>query len=78
MRAWSTIPTHIAIIEILSKKGALTDTELYKEVKKVISDLSFRELNRAMLRLEVAGFIKVSRLMKEKRRVELKEAGSVR
>jgi len=78
MRALSTIPIHIAVIEILSKKGALNDTELYKEVKKAINDLSFRELNRTMLKLEVAGFIKVSRLMKEKRRVELKEAGSLR
>jgi hypothetical protein len=59
-------------MEILSKKGTLNDSELHKEVKKTINDFSFRELNNVMLKLETGGFIKVSRLMKGKRSVEIK------
>jgi hypothetical protein len=72
IKVWTPIPAHITVMEILSKKGALNDSELYKEVKKTIGDFSFRELNNVMLKLETKGFIKVSRLMKGKRRVEIK------
>jgi Fe2+ or Zn2+ uptake regulation protein len=72
IKIWTPIPAHITVMEILSKKGALNDSELYKEVKKTIGDFSFRELNNVMLKLETKGFIKVSRLMKGKRRVEIK------
>lgn len=72
IKVWTPIPAHITVMEILSKKGALDDSELYKEVKKTIGDFSFRELNNVMLKLETEGFIKVSRLMKGKRRVEIK------
>jgi hypothetical protein len=72
IKIWTPIPAHITVMEILSKKGALNDSELYKEVKKTIGDFSFRELNNVMLKLETKGFIKVSRLMKGKRSVEIK------
>ena len=72
-KVWKPIPAHITVIEILLKKGALNDNELYKEAKKKISDLSFRELNSVLLKLEIGGFIRVSRLMKGKRRVEIKD-----
>jgi len=72
IKVWMPIPAHITVMEILSKKGALNDSELYKEVKKTIGDFSFRELNNVMLKLETKGFIKVSRLMKGKRSVEIK------
>jgi len=40
-------------------------------LKDSYGDLSFRELNKALLRLEVQGLVRVTRLMKGKRRVEL-------
>ncbi|MEM4246380.1 MAG: hypothetical protein QW390_03690 [Candidatus Bathyarchaeia archaeon] len=58
-------------MEILQKKGPLTDVELLKEVNDAIDGLSFRELNNLLLRLEVMGVVRVTRLMKGKRRVEL-------
>jgi len=51
----------------------LTDDELLKEVKAGKEDMSFRELNEILMKLEVNGTIRVSRQMKGKRRVELVE-----
>jgi Fe2+ or Zn2+ uptake regulation protein len=62
---------NLAVVETLQKKGAMTDIELLSEMKESYGDLSFRELNRTLLKLEVEGVIRVSRLMKGKRRVEL-------
>ena len=68
---WNPVPPHIAVVEILQKKGPLSDVELLKEVNDVIDEFSFRELNNLLLKLEVMGVVRVSRLMKGKRRVEL-------
>ncbi len=40
-------------------------------MKDSYGDISFRELNKAILKLEVTGIVNVSRLMKGKRQVEL-------
>jgi hypothetical protein len=64
---------NLAVFETLQKKGAIPDTELLSELKDSYGDLSFRELNRVLLKLEVTGIVRVSRLMKGKRRVELVE-----
>ena len=65
------MPPQLAIVEVLEKKGATTDTELLKEVEDAYGEMSFRELNGLLLKLEVTGVVRVSRLMKGKRRVEL-------
>lgn len=49
----------------------MTDDELLKEMKNGKEDISFRELNSILLKLEVNGLVHVSRQMKGKRRVEL-------
>ena len=61
----------LAIIEILEKKGSMSDVDLQKEVKTNFGEVSFRELNRELMKLELAGVLWVSRLMKGKRLVEL-------
>ena len=61
----------LVIVETLTRKGAMTDVELQKELKDDFGDVSFRELNRDLMKLEVQGLIRVSRLMKGKRQVEL-------
>lgn len=70
---WSVLPLHTRIIEIQQKKrGTLTDSELYQALSKSYGDLSFRELNKTLMKLELHGIIHVFRLTKNKRRVELK------
>jgi len=45
--------------------------DLLDEMKEIYGDISFRELNKTLMRLEVTGSIRVTRLMKGKRQVEL-------
>ena len=61
----------LAIVEILEKKGSMSDVDLEKEVKSNFGEITFRELNRELMKLELAGVLWVSRLMKGKRLVEL-------
>lgn len=59
------------VVELLQRKGATTDTELYNMVKEIHGDLGFNVLNKELMRLEIKGVIKVSALARGKRRVEL-------
>ncbi len=59
------------IVEVLEKKGPLTDIDLLKELKSSFGEVSFRELNTNLMRLEIRGVLRVFRLMKGKRQVEL-------
>ncbi len=49
----------------------MSDVDLQKEVKSNFGEVSFRELNRELMKLELGGVLWVSRLMKGKRLVEL-------
>jgi hypothetical protein len=62
----------LTIVEILEKKGSMSDVDLEKEVKSNFGEVSFRELNRELMKLELAGVLWVSRLMRGKRLVELR------
>ncbi len=70
-KVWSPRPMSLSIVEILEKKGPMTDIELMKELKSNFGEVSFRELNTGLMKLEMAGVLWVSRLMKGKRQVEL-------
>ena len=70
-KVWSPRPMSLAIVEVLEKKGPVTDIDLQKELKSNFGEVSFRELNRELMKLELAGVLRVSRLMKGKRQVEL-------
>jgi Fe2+ or Zn2+ uptake regulation protein len=71
-KVWSSTPLPLFIVETLEKKKSMIDKdELLKEIKEKYGEVSFRELNNALLKLEILGVIRVSRLMKGKRIVEL-------
>lgn len=70
-KVWGPRPLNLAVVEALQRKGPITDEDLLDEVKESYGELSFRELNSALLRLELNGILRVTRLMKGKRRVEL-------
>jgi hypothetical protein len=59
------------ILEVLEKKGSISDVDLQKELKSNFGEVNFRELNRELMKLEMAGMVWVSRLSKGKRLVEL-------
>ena len=66
------------VLEVVERKGPLTDDELLRELRNEKEDLSFRELNRILLRLEINGLVRVSRQMKGKRRIEIAEGRNIR
>ena len=70
-KIWSPRPMSLAIVEFLGKKGSVTDIDLQKELNSNFGEASFRELNRELMKLELAGILWVSRLTKGKRLVEL-------
>ena len=70
-KVWSPRPNSLAIVELLEKKGGMTDVALLKELEENVGEVSFRELNRDLMVLEMQGVLRVSRLMKGKRQVEL-------
>ncbi len=61
----------LAIVEVLEKKRPITDIDLLNELKSNYGEVSFRELNWELMKLELAGVLRVSRPTKGKRQVEL-------
>jgi hypothetical protein len=72
-KTWNPQPLYAFIIEVLSKKGTLTDGELFDVVKDSYESVGFGQLNKTLMRMEIEGKIHVSLLTKGKRRVELIE-----
>ena len=73
VKTWKPLPLDMIIVEILEKKGALTDTELYDLVREKHEDVGFGVLNRTLMKMEIEGKVYVSTLTKGKRRVQLIE-----
>jgi transcription initiation factor IIE alpha subunit len=66
------------VLDVIARRGPLTDDELLRELRNGKEDLSFRELNSILLKLEVNGLVRVSRQMKGKRRVEIATERNIR
>lgn len=77
-KTWKTRPVEGFILEILNKKGAATDADLFDIVNEEFEDIGFADLNRFLMNLELEGKIYVSSLTKGKRRVELVKKKSMR
>jgi hypothetical protein len=58
-------------LEILKKKGAMTDAELFEALSEEFKDLGFKDFNEFLMRLEIAGKIRTTSMVRGKRRVEL-------
>jgi len=77
-KVWEPRPLQLFVLETVERKGPMTDDELLRELRNGKEDVSFRELNRILLKLEVTGMVRVSRQMKGKRRVEIAEERRIR
>ena len=71
MKTWRTRPAYFVMLEVLTKKGDLTDDELYAQLKSEFDDLGFKDFNDLLLKLEVSGKIRTSSMARGKRRIEL-------
>ena len=74
-KVWSPRPLELSVVEVLEKKGALNDIELLKELKANFGEVSFREMNTTLMKMELGGVVWVTRLMRGKRQVELTKKG---
>lgn len=61
----------LAILEALRREGAMTDKELLNELQKSDPSITYRDLQRELFYLEIAGFVRVSRATRNEKRVEL-------
>jgi Fe2+ or Zn2+ uptake regulation protein len=73
IKTWKPHPLYTTIVEILERKGPLTDAELYDLLKESYEGIGFGDLNKNLMRMEIEGKIHVSALTKGKRRIELVE-----
>jgi hypothetical protein len=71
LKTWKPHPLYTEIIELLERKGPMTDLDLYDSVRGSYEGIGYSDLNKALMKLEIEGKIYVSTLTKGKRRVEL-------
>lgn len=71
IKTWKTHPAYYVLLEILKKKGAMTDAELFEALSEEFKDLGFKDFNELLMRLEVGGKIRITSMVRGKRRVEL-------
>jgi hypothetical protein len=71
IKTWKTRPTYFVLLEILNKKGDMTDDDLFDALKEEFEDLGYKDFNELLMRLEVTGKIRTSSMARGKRRIEL-------
>jgi hypothetical protein len=71
LKTWKPRPLYTEIVELLERKGPMTDLELYDLVRASNETVGYSDLNKTLMRMEIEGKIYVSTLTKGKRRVEL-------
>lgn len=70
-RTWKTHPAYFVLLEILAKKGAMTDTDLFEALSDDFEDMGLKDFNELLMRLEISGKIRTSSMARGKRRVEM-------
>jgi hypothetical protein len=73
LKTWKPHPLYTEIVELLERKGPMTDLELYDLVRTSNETVGYSNFNKTLMRMEIEGKIYVSTLTKGKRRVELTE-----
>jgi hypothetical protein len=70
-KTWKTRPAFFVLLEILNKKGDMTDDDLFSQLKEEFEDLGFKDFNELLMRLEVSGKVRTTSMSRGKRRIEL-------
>jgi hypothetical protein len=73
IKTWKIHPAHYVLLDILKKKGAMKDSDLFNALKAELKDLGFKDFNELLMRLEIGGKIRTSSLSRGKRRIALIE-----
>ncbi len=70
-KIWKTRPTQYALIELLRKKGDMTEVDLFSAMQEEFEDLGYKDFCDLLLQMEVAGKIRTTSMARGKKRVEL-------
>ncbi|NIO37989.1 hypothetical protein GTO27_09845 [Candidatus Bathyarchaeota archaeon] len=71
VKTWKTRPVHHVLLEILENRKAMTDMELFNEIRDEFKDLGYKDFNELLMRLEIGRKIHTTSMGRGKRRVEL-------
>ena len=71
VKTWKTRPAYFVMLEVLNKKGDMTDDDLFDQLKNEYEDVGFKDFNEILLKLEVSGKVRTSSMARGKRRIEL-------
>ncbi len=71
VKTWKTRPAYFYLLETLTKKGDMSDDDLFSLLKEEYDDLGYKDFNNILMRLEVSGKIRTTSMSRGKRRVEL-------
>jgi len=71
VKTWKVRPAYFVLLEILNKKGDMTDDDLFSQLKEEFEDLGYKDFNDILMRMEVSGKIRTTSMSRGKRRVEL-------
>ena len=71
LKTWKPHPLYTEVVELLQRKGPMTDLDLYDLLRGSNEGIGYSSLNKTLMRMEIEGKIYVSTLTKGKRRVEL-------
>ncbi|MCP8316975.1 MAG: hypothetical protein H3Z51_08985 [archaeon] len=69
-------PLRNIIYEKLRQQKNILDVDLLNELKKEDSNVSMRDLNKALMGLEIMGLVSVRWVRKDARRIEIIEKAS--
>ena len=73
---WEKVPLRNQILLVLKRRqGVMLDEELYTILKKGNPEISYPQLNRVLMDLEIKGLVHVSQITKSKRKIELIREG---
>lgn len=72
-RVWGLPKLEEVLIDLIKRRGGtVKDTEVYKTLKAMINDLTFKEFLSTLMKLELHGVIRVSRMMRGTKSITLK------
>lgn len=70
-KTWKTHPAYFFLLDLLTKKGAMTDADLFEALVDECKDLGFKDFNELLMKLEISGKIRLTSMSRGKRRIEL-------
>ena len=71
IKTWKTRPAYFYLMEVLKKKGDMTDDDLFDQMRDEYEDLGYKDFNNLLLKLEISGKVRVSSMARGKRRIEV-------